>query len=328
MPSNTFDKTNLGSAVTTKEQVLSGASLIEPESTPLGSSLDSITLKSTSQSWNLDSYSAPRITPVAEGKNPSSYEDAYDQLGQVFNFTHTLERTGQLTDDFMLTDSYADTSYQRAKMKKAVEINRDKEMLLFSAQVRSAGSKGGAARTTESLVGQLTAASTVFADAPEYIIPAAQVVTNTAPTEVTINAALRSVKDESGADASLVVYADSAWMDALTKNVLRISDATNANLNVNLDGKDATVPLRLKVYDGPHGKVTFVNTNSKCSSDPTNLDTALFLDRSKAKLGYLGPQLRIQDEPEYLGTKEFAMRCKVMPMVLNPKAMINWNGIA
>lgn len=328
MASNTYDNTNLGSAVTTKEQVLSGASLIEPESTPLTSSLDSITLHSTQQSWNLDSYSAPRLTAVPEGKNPSTYEDAFDQLGQVFNYTHTLERTGQLTDDFLLTDSYADTSYARAKMKKAVEINRDKELLAFSNNTRAAGSKGGAARQTEGLAGQLTVGSTVFADAPDYIIPTAQVVTATAPTEVTINAALKSVKDESGADASLVVYADSAWMDAATKNILRIQDATNENLRVNLDGKDANVQLRLRVYDGPHGKVTFVNTNSKCSARLTQLDSALFIDRSKAKIGYLGPQLRIQDEPEYLGTKEFAMRTKCMPMVLNPKAMVNWVSIA
>ena len=327
MPSNTYDTTNSGSAVTTKEQVMEGASLISPEQTPLFSSLDKVSLGSTQQSWNLDDYSAPRIDAVAEGKNPSSYEDAFENLAQVFNYTHTLERTGQVTDDYELTEAYADTSVARAKEKKTVEINRDVEMLLFSENTRVAGNKSGTARQTEGLAGMLTSDSTVFADAPDYVIPAAQVKAATAPTETTVNAVLKSILDESGDMADLVAYVDSGWVDSFTKAVLRIQESgANDNLRVNINGNDAKVGLRMKIYDGIHGTFKMVVNNAKCSRDTTNLDTGLFINRKYCKVGHLGPNLSINDEPYRHGTREFSIRTKVMPICTNPKSCANWQS--
>lgn len=329
MPSNTYDTTNTGSAVTTKEQVMEGASLISPEQTPLFSSLDKVSLGSSRQDWNLDDYDDPRIDAVAEGKNPDSYEDAFENLAQVFNYTHTLERTGQITDDYELTESYADTSIARAKRKKTVELNRDAEKLLFSENTRVSGNKSGVARQTEGLAGMLTAGSGVFADATDYIIPAAQVVSATAPTESTVNAVLKSMLDTSGDMADVIAYADSGWCDRFTREVLRIQDSgVNDNLRVNINGNDAKVGLRLKVYDGIHGTFKMVITNAKCSRDTTNLDTALFVNRKYCKVGHLGPNLSINDEPYRHGTREFSIRTKVMPICTNPKSCANWQSIS
>ena len=328
MASNTYDDTNLGSAVSTKEQKFAGASLISPAEHPLYSCLNKVSLKSTTQSWFLDDYAAPRIDPVAEGVNPSTYEDGNEFIGEVFNYTHTLERTGQITDDFALTDSYVDTSLARVKQKKSTEIFRDVEKLLFDSTARATGSKGGVARRTEGIAGQLTTGSSVFADAPEYLIPATQVVASGAPTETTVNNVLKSVADNSGSMADLMVFADSAWMHSFTKNVMRIeASGVNDLLKVNIDGNSATVNLRLKVYDGISGKVTLVMTNPLCSSDATNLDTALFLNKKNVKVGHLGANISINDEPVRHGTREFSIRTKVMPMVTNPLSCANWLSI-
>ncbi len=327
MASNTYDQENLGSAVSTKEQKFAGASLISPAEHPLYSSLNKVSLKSTTQSWFLDDYAAPRIDPVAEGVNPSTYEDGNEFIGEVFNYTHTLERTGQITDDFALTDSYVDTSLARVKQKKSTEIFRDIEKLCFDETARATGSKGGVARRTEGISGQLTVGSSVFSDAPEYLIPTAQVITATAPTETTINNALKSVADNSGSMADLMVYADSGWMHEFTKNVLRNNAASEADkLRVNIDGKSAAVNLRLKVYDGISGKITLAMTNPLCSRDTTNLDTALFLNRKNVKIGHLGANISINDEPVRHGTREFSIRTKVMPMVTNPLSCVNWQS--
>ncbi len=327
MPSTTYDDTNLGSAVSTKEQKFAGASLISPAEHPLYSSLNKVSLKSTTQSWFLDDFAAPRIDPVAEGVNPSTYEDGNEFIGEVFNYTHTLERTGQITDDFALTDSYVDTSLARVKQKKSTEIFRDVEKLCFDETARATGSKGGVARRTEGIAGQLTVTSSVFSDAPEYLIPTAQVINATAPTETTVNNALKSVADKSGSMADLMVYADSGWMHEFTKNVLRVDAATEADkLRVNIDGNSATVNLRLKVYDGISGKITLAMTNPLCSNDSTNLDTALFLNRKNVKIGHLGANISINDEPVRHGTREFSIRTKVMPMVTNPLSCVNWQS--
>jgi len=327
MASNTYDQENLGSAVSTKEQKFAGASLISPAEHPLYSCLNKVSLKSTTQSWFLDDYAAPRIDPVAEGVNPSSYEDGNEFIGEVFNYTHTLERTGQITDDFALTDSYVDTSLARVKQKKTIEIFRDIEKLCFDETARATGSKGGVARRTEGIAGQLTAGSSVFGDAPEYLIPTAQVISASAPTETTVNNALKSVADESGSMVDLIGFVDSGWMHAFTKNTLRVeASGVNDLLQVNIDGNSSTVNLRLKVYDGISGKVTLVMTNPLCSRDTTNLDTALFLNKKNVKLGHLGANISINDEPVRHGTREFSIRTKVMPMVTNPKSCVNWQS--
>lgn len=326
MASNTYDDTNLGSAVSTKEQKFAGASLISPAEHPLYSSLNKVSLKSTTQSWFLDDYAAPRIDPVAEGVNPSTYEDGNEFIGEVFNYTHTLERTGQITDDFALTDSYVDTSLARVKQKKSTEIFRDIEKLCFDETARATGSKGGVARRTEGIAGQLTRTSSVFSDAPEYLIPLAQVITATVPTETTVNDALKSVSDNSGSMADLMVYADSGWLHTFTKKVMRQLDTENDLLRVNIDGNSAKVTLRMKIYEGISGKATLVMTNPLCSRDTTNLDTALFLNRQNVKIGHLGANISINDEPVRHGTREFSIRTKVMPMVTNPKSCVNWQS--
>ena len=326
MASNTYDDTNLGSAVSTKEQKFAGASLISPAEHPLYSSLNKVSLKSTTQSWFLDDYAAPRIDPVAEGVNPSTYEDGNEFIGEVFNYTHTLERTGQITDDFALTDSYVDTSLARVKQKKSTEIFRDVEKLCFDETARATGSKGGVARRTEGISGQLTRTSSVFSDAPEYLIPLAQVITATVPTETTVNDALKSVSDNSGSMADLMVYADSGWLHTFTKKVMRQLDTENDLLRVNIDGNSAKVTLRMKIYEGISGKATLVMTNPLCSRDTTNLDTALFLNRQNVKIGHLGANISINDEPVRHGTREFSIRTKVMPMVTNPLSCVNWKS--
>ena len=330
MPSNTYDSANTGSAVSTKEQKMEGASIISPEQTPLFSMLNKVSLGSTQQSWFLDDYSDPRINAVAEGKNPDNYEDAFENIAEVFNYTHTLERTGQITDDYDLTEQYAyGEKLAAAKKKKTVEINRDVEKLLFSENVRAAGSKNGAARQTEGLAGMLTTASTVFADAPDYVIPTAQVVNTTAPTETTVNAVLKSMLDNSGDMADVIAVADSGWCDRFTKEVLRIqASGVNDNLRVNISGTDYRVPLRLKIYDGIHGTFKIVISNAKCSNDTIALDTALFVNRKYCKVGHLGPNLSINDEPYRHGTREFSIRTKVMPICTNPKACANWRSIS
>lgn len=329
MPSNIYDVNNLGSAVSTKEQKYAGASLISPQSYPLYATTEKKTLKSTTQSWFLNDLEDPDITPVAEGTNPSNFADPNRFQGEVFNYSTTLERTGQLTDDYMLTEAYVENSLAESKKRKTIELMLDIEKKGFDLTARAAGSKGGAARNGEGLAGQLTADSSVFADAPEYVIPTAQEISASAPTETTVNDALKSVADESGDLADLIVYADSGWLHSFTKSVMRIqTSGVDDKVSVNINGAEAKVGLRLKVYEGISGMITLVMTNPKCSADTTNLDTALFVNRKNVCLGHLGPNISIKDEPERHGTREFSIRTKVMWMAKNPKSCVNWKSIA
>lgn len=329
MPSTTYDVNNLGSAVSTKEQKYAGASLISPQSHPLYSTTKKKQLKSTTQSWFLNDLAAPDITPVPEGTNPSQYDDPNKFQGEVFNYTHTLETTGQLTDDYMLTDSYVENGLAASKQRKTIELMLGIEKLGFDLGARSAGTKGGSARRTEGVAGQLTAASSVFADAPEYKIPTAQEINAVAPTETTVNDALKSVADESGNMADLMVYADSGWLHSFTKSVMRIQTAgVDDKVSVNINGSEKKVGLRLKVYEGISGVITLVMTNPLCSADTTNLDTALFLNRANVSVGHLGANIDINDKPELHGTREFSIRSKVMWMAENPKSCVNWKSIS
>lgn len=325
--STTYDRENLGSNVAEIQDVERGSTLISPEISPVYSSLNKVRANATLHYWNLDDYEDPRSTPVPEGSDVDSFEDAFRNQAQVFNYTHTLERTAQITDDMILTDTYTVQDMAKAKMKKIKELNRDTEKTILGAQARSAGSKGGAARQTAGLAEMLSSGSSVFADATEYEIPAAQSVSG-APTEAAVSDIIKSIFDECGEIESLRVYADSGWQSQFVDNTVRLSGTpTNQKLQVDIDGTSGYVPLKVQQFETNQGIITLFNTNSKCSTDTTNLDTAYFLNPEYAHLAEFGGSLIQKDLEDKGGGPRCLLRRKICPVVTNPRAHGFWSGI-
>jgi hypothetical protein len=320
--SNTFDTTNLGSAVSNTEELTRGASLISPSNSPFYSNTTKSKASSIMPEWTLDDLSDPDSTPIAEGEDASSFTDEFKEQARVFNYIQTLARNPMVTDDQELVDNASGVNYAGAVMKALKELNRDTEKALLSTSARGIS---GSTRTSAGLAEQLSGASTIFP--AEYETPAAQVVSATAATEVNVDTVLRSINDESGDQATMRLYAGSGWITQFASNTMRFTDSTDQRTSVNISGEKGVIKNKIRVYEGQHGSVEVVNLNSKTLPDTTNKDMAYFINPGYVEIKELGGLIQ-KELPDLGGGRRSTIRRKFALCVKNPRAHAYWNALA
>jgi len=313
--SNTFDTTNLGSAVSNTEELTRGAYLISPANSPFYSNTDKQKASSIMPEWTLDDMSDPDSTPIAEGADATAFDNEFAEQARVFNYIQTLERNPMVTDDQELVDNAAGVNYAGAVMKALKELNRDTEKALLSTSARGVS---GSTRTSAGLAEQIGGASTIFPS--EYQTPAAQVLGASTPTEALVDGALQSIFDESGEDASVRIYGGSGWISEFATNTMRLTSASlNFRTQVNLNGEKGVIKNKIRVYEGQHGTAEVVNLNSKCLTDTTNKDMAYFINPSMVCIKELGGLIQ-KELPDLGGGRRSTIRRKFSLCVKNPKA--------
>jgi hypothetical protein len=321
--SNTFDTTNLGSAVSNTEELTRGAYLISPANSPFYSNTNKSKASSIMPEWTLDDLDDPDNTPIPEGADASAFADEFKEQARVFNYIQTLQRNPMVTDDQELVDNAAGVNYAGAVMKALKELNRDTEKALLSANARSIS---GSTRTTAGLADQLSGASAIFP--AEYETPTAQVVTGgSAPTEANVDTVLQSIFDESGEDSSVRIYGGSAWIQAFANNTMRLtSSSNNFRTQVNLNGEKGTIKNKIRVYEGQFGTAEVVNLNSKTLTDTTNKDMAYFINPNYVEIKELGGLIQ-KELPDLGGGRRSTIRRKFALCVKNPRAHAYWDTI-
>jgi len=312
--SNTFDTTNLGSAVSNTEELTRGAYLISPANSPFYSNTDKQKASSIMPEWTLDDMSDPDDTPIAEGQDATAFDNEFAEQARVFNYIQTLERNPMVTDDQELVDNAAGVNYAGAVMKALKELNRDTEKALLSTSARGVS---GSTRTSAGLAEQIGGASTIFPS--EYQTPAAQVLSATTPTEAVVDAALQSIFDESGEDATVRIYAGSGWMSEFAANTMRVTGSTAERTTINLNGEKGVIKNKIRIYEGQHGTAEVVNLNSKTLTDTTNKDMAYFINPSMVCIKELGGLIQ-KELPDLGGGRRSTIRRKFSLCVKNPKA--------
>jgi hypothetical protein len=320
--SNTFDTTNLGSAVSNTEELTRGAYLISPSNSPFYSNTEKQKAFSIMPEWTLDDLSDPVNNPIAEGADASSFDNEFDEQARVFNYVQTLERNPMVTDDQELVDNAAGVNYAGAVMKALKELNRDTEKALLSASARGVS---GSTRTSAGLADQLSGSSAIFPS--EYQTPTAQVVSATAPTEANVDLVLQSMFDESGEDSSVRIYAGSGWIQAFANNTMRLTSATdNFRTQVNLNGEKGVIKNKIRIYEGQFGTAEVVNLNSKTLYDTANKDMAYFIDPKMVMIKELGGLIQ-KELPDLGGGRRSTIRRKFTLCVKNPRAHAYWDAL-
>lgn len=314
---NTIDTTNLGSAVSIREQLMKGASLITPTLSPMLSTLDKVNSTSLKYDFSIDDLDDVDTTPTAEGASGGNGGDAFDQLGRYQNILTKKRKEFSVTRESQMVDSAVEIKYNAALFKKTQELNRDCEAIIMGTQAKAIGAKGSP-NYTAGLGEQLSGSSTIFDT--EYQTPAAQVVSSGSPTEQSVNVIIDSIFNESGETQNLRIYADTAWQRAFAESTVRLAGTpTNNKLNVNINGETGTVPMFVRVFEGQHGMVTLFDTNPKCSTDPTNLDTAYFINPDYVCIAEMGGVFTFEDAPT-AGNRYGGVERIFAPIVKNPRA--------
>jgi len=314
--SNTFDTTNLGSAVSNTEELTRGAYLISPSNSPVYSNTDKQRASSLMPDWTLDGMDDPDDTPIGEGQDAVTFVDEFAEQARVFNYIQTLERNPKVTDDQELVDNASGVNYAGAVMKALKELNRDTEKALLSASARGVS---GSTRTSAGLADQIGGSSSIFPS--EYQTPAAQLLAASTPTEDLVDGALQSIFDESGEDASVRIYGGSGWVSEFATNTMRLISATDKSFRtqVNLNGEKGIIKNKIRIYEGQHGTAEVVNLNSKTLTDTTNKDMAYFINPGMVCIKELGGLIQ-KELPDLGGGRRSTIRRKFSLCVKNPKA--------
>lgn len=320
--SNTYSTTNLGSAVSNTEDLERGVYLIAPSEYPVVANTRKEKTTAVNPEYTLDSLAPVDTTPVAEGADSTSFDDAFDQQARVFNYVQTIKRDLMVTDDQELVDSASGVNFAGAVVKGLKELYRSQEAVTLGQQARAIS---GATRTTSGLAEQLGGSSVVF-DA-EYQTPSAQVVSATAATESNVDSVLQSIKDESGNSASLRIYGGTSWISNFSGNTMRVSGAGEYRSKINFNGDDGVIKNKLRIYEGQHGMVEVADLNTDTLYDTTNKDMAYFIDHDYLCIKELGGLIN-KELPDLGGGRRVTLRKKFAPCVLNPKAHAYWDALA
>lgn len=321
--SNTFARTNPGSAVSIRENLLDGFYMVAPEDTPFTAALPKKPLNNTNVQWTVDDYGAIQNTPLAEGQDVTDFKNQAENRARVTNYQTIRGETAKVTDVMERADN-APTPNEKA-------FSLARSILLLNLQIETAATSEDAAvnSTTPQASGipeMLKGDSVVFASVPQYQTPAAQRPTNTNPNEASVDAVLRSMHNNGASTGNITVFADSAWMQKFTDDTIRL-DGEETMLRANMSASDTTVNKKVTVYRGPFGRVTFVDTNPRvAAAHSATLDRAIFLDLSKCALFENKP---LKKEPDDAGGGwRCVLKRYVTFMVGNPKTGGYWKGLA
>lgn len=260
--SNTFDTTNLGSAVGNTEELSRMTYLIAPEQAPLLTTITKERATSMNPEWTLDDLADPDDTGTPEGQDVTTFNDEFEDLARVGTFIQTFRRSFKVTDNQELVDSVTPVDYARAEAKAILELNRNCEKRLCGDGVQNAGSKG-VARQTDSLGGTISATAAMFP--AEYRTPAASIHASGDFTESVLNGLIDSIFTESGEGQNLRLYAATLLRSTMVENFMRIGPSESHNrLNVNIMGESGSVPYKVMKFEGNHGTVDVVDMNPAC----------------------------------------------------------------
>lgn len=318
--SNTFDTTNLGSAVANTEDLTRGAHLISPENTPLYSTLPKERATAIYHEWVLDDMDDPVATGVVEGADVTAFTDQFAEQARVGNYIQTQRRVPKVTDVQDLVDSAGGVNVVNAVKKALMELNRDTEKVIAGTQAQSAGTKG-TARIAAGFGEMLGGSSSVFP--ADYECPSGSRKSATAVSESDVDGVIRSIFNESGNRPRLRLYADSSWLADFNSETIRLTTTTQTSDRVNYNVTGQSLNFRVRIYESQHGAVEVFDLNPKCSPDTTNLDVAYFINPEYACIAELGG-LRRKELPDNDGGRRFSIKRHFTPVIKNARAHGYW----
>ena len=286
-----------------REDLQEAYTLISPTETPFQSAIRTETASNTLFEWPVVELAAPDSNNrVLEGE-ASPPRDAGTLALRLSNYTQISDKVVEVTHTSQAVDAAAE-NVQRIGTQivlKMKEMKRDKETMLLSNVVASAGSSGagaasGAARTTAGLPAFLRT-NTLFGTGgvdPSFSVNSVQGFPNTAVTSST-NA--NTVFTE----AQLNTIIEDCWNEGAEPTIImcnsgnkrRISSAFTGNSTRYKDSIDKRLVSSIDFYDSDFGELTVVPNRFQPTNNPTETTAAelsynvFVLDPEYAAVAYL-----------------------------------------
>lgn len=312
---NTFQST---SAKGNREELSDVVDRIDPEDTPIYSMLAKTSFKTTHPEWETDSLAAPGDNAQLEGDEYTF--GATTPAVRMGNYTQIFTKTGIISGSQDGTDnagSVEQVRYQKAK--KGIEIRRDVEWSLLSANA----SVGGTTRKSGSLSSWVTTNVSRGATGANGGYNSGTGLT-VAPTNGTQRAFTKVLMDN--------VMQQGAVSGAKFKHVMGshyiksvfatfMSDANVAAFRMAAEkGEGNTMVATADIYLGPHGKVMF-HENVVQSASATLARNVHFIDPEYAKFGWFRKIAEDKDVAKTGDAKKFVILGEGASRVSNEKGL-------
>lgn len=290
---NTFQST---AAKGNRETLHDFVSMTDREDTPIYSMIGKTTFEGTHPEWETDSLAAPADNAQLEGDEYTFA--ATTPAVRVGNYTQILRKDGIITrtQDRVSNAGNAEQT-KKQKLKKGVELRRDVEFSILSANA----SVGGATRKSGSMSSWLTSNVSRGATGANGGYNTGTGLT-VAPTNGTQRAFTKTLMDgvmQQGAvnGAKFKHVSGSFYIKSVFATFM--SDANVAAFRYAAgESESNTMVATADVYLGPHGKVMF-HENVVQSGSPALARNVFFIDPEYIEWGWLD---KIKEDKEVAKT--------------------------
>ena len=293
--SNNYDQTNPGSGVSNREELTDILTILAPEDTPVLSSATKTKGTSSFPEWTVDTLSAPNTSGIAEGADVTTFTDKFANRARLGNRVQKFRRDYMVSDIQEAVDSVGPAKYAQAETKAMMEIKRDIEATLLSANDRSTEDGAGTVNGLRGLGDWIDSAGP--SDVPaDYRTPSTSIHASGAFTETIFNDLITSIFRENGSSNGLTLVADTALRRVISDFARLDPDGSGSGTsirNVNYNGDSAKIKLSVELYHSDHGIVSIVNMNPITSPNTADKDVGYLLN------------------PEYYGV------CELIPLSTN-----------
>lgn len=264
--SNTYNKTNPGSAVSNREDLTDILTILAPEETPVLSMANKSKATATFNEWTVDVLASPSSTGINEGTDISSYTDKFSGRARLGNYVQLFRRDYMVSQLQQAVESVGPARIAEAEAKSIREIKRDMEKTLCGDQDRVVAD-GTNAYALRGLGNWLS--STGPTDVPSnFRTPAASINgSGTTLTESVFNGLVASIFTQTGTVDALTLVAGTTLRRTVS-GFARADGNTSENVyHVNQFATDKEITFSVNTYDSDFGLITVINGNPVCLPD-------------------------------------------------------------
>lgn len=265
--SNTYNKTNPGSAVSNREDLTDILTILAPEETPILSMANKSKATATFNEWTVDVLATPSSAGIQEGTDISSYTDKFSGRARLGNYVQLFRRDYMVSQLQQAVESVGPARIAEAEAKSIREIKRDMELALCSDNDRSVEDGATNRYKLRGLGNWLS--STGPTDVPSnFRTPAASINgSGTTLTESVFNSLVASIFTQTGTVDALTLVAGTTLRRTVS-GFARADGNTSENVyHVNQFATDKEITFSVNTYDSDFGLITVINGNPVCLPD-------------------------------------------------------------
>ena len=265
--SNTYNKTNPGSAVSNREDLTDILTILAPEETPILSMANKSKATATYNEWTVDVLATPSSTGIREGVDISSYTDKFSGRARLGNYVQLFRRDYMVSQLQQAVESVGPARIAEAEAKSIREIKRDMEKALVGDQDRAVEDGSTTAYALRGLGNWLSSSGPT--DVPSnFRTPAASISgSGTTLTESVFNGLVASIFTQTGTVDALTCVAGTTVRRTISGFARSDGNPAENVYHVNQFATDKEITFSVNTYDSDFGLITVINGNPVCLPD-------------------------------------------------------------